>query len=73
MDPRIRVALNALGWIIVVIGSAGTVAGVLQEALDVSWDVHFLPDFAFIAVPGVFLVLLTRVPKGEDGGEGTHV
>jgi len=71
MDPRIRFALNALGWIIVIVGSAGTVAGILQEALKVQWEYHFLPVSAFIAAPGVFLVLLTRVPKGEDGG--THV
>ena len=71
MDPRIRFVLNALGWIIVVVGSAGTVAGILQEALNVKWGVQLLPVSAFVAAPGVFLVLLTRVPKGEDGS--THV
>lgn len=71
MDPRIRMTLNALGWIIVVVGAAGTVAGILQEALNVNWEVKFLPVSAFVAAPGVFLVLLTRVPKGEDGS--THV
>ncbi|MFP3944174.1 MAG: hypothetical protein ACLFWF_09780 [Alphaproteobacteria bacterium] len=73
MDPRIRMALNVLGWIVVVAGSAGTVAGILQEALNVGWDIQFLPVSAFIAAPGVFLVLITRVPRGEDGSEGTHV
>lgn len=73
MDPRIRMALNILGWIVVVAGSAGTVAGILQEALEVNWDVKFLPVSAFLAAPGVVIVLLTRVPKGEDGSEGTHV
>ncbi len=73
MDPGIRVALNVLGWIVVVAGSAGTVAGILQEALNISWDVQFLPVSAFVAAPGVFLVLLTRVPKGEDSSESPNV
>lgn len=71
MDPRIRMTLNALGWIIVIVGAAGTVAGILQETLHVDWEIQFLPESAFVATLGVFLVLLTRVPKGEDGS--THV
>jgi hypothetical protein len=71
MDPKIRLAMNYLGWLMLIVGGAGTVAGIMQGVFDLAWQIEFLPLSAFLAAPGVFLVLITRVPRSQNGGESS--